>query len=446
MAIMDRSNDIRRRVLENRLKGEDASFYGSYQPEALNLEGMGGEPASTVPAYEGAQPPSIPAPPDESIYNLVDQIKDKPQAPEAPTDGGSDNWAKTQGDSLRDRGVDPSGLFFGLLAAAEAIANKGKSSNTVEFADRYKQGMQDQQTRKIQNAQLGEAEEEARGRARERQLQKEFRSGISSLDPNAPTYESEVRSLYGKYYPEKSAAALLSKTNSATPLTEQEAQLISFSDRFTGPEKAALIARAAFDPEGVRKLIYKTGKSFEETMAEAMMMTQGRADIQEGVVTRKEDRKKAADAQAAAGSLEAFIKASEASPAKGKLQGLGTNLAAIVGADPNAKIMMDMRGALAGTLAKAFGDSGRLSDFDIRRVQGMAPSVYDTPEERQIKVTLLKALVDKTLSAGQVSDMIETAFGGGVIIPEVTSQFEYENLAPGQKYRDSDGQIRMKGE
>lgn len=74
----------------------------------------------------------------------------------------------------------------------------------------------------------------------------------------------------------------------------------------------------------------------------------------------------------------------------GRLGGIGTSLAAMLGADPKAKAYMDIRTSIRAELARVLGEVGNLAQSEQEAALDLVPSIYDTPEEARIKWQGLK--------------------------------------------------------
>ncbi len=78
----------------------------------------------------------------------------------------------------------------------------------------------------------------------------------------------------------------------------------------------------------------------------------------------------------------------------GRAIGLGRRGAAALGEDPDVQVYQDQLAGMASRLAKAFGESGRLSDQDIMRTVNMFPRIGDSPEVTDRKMQRVSSLID----------------------------------------------------
>jgi len=111
--------------------------------------------------------------------------------------------------------------------------------------------------------------------------------------------------------------------------------------------------------------------------------------------------------------LESLYK--EAGGGSNILQGSVQGITAGLGADKNANIYNSQRSAAIASLAKAFGDSGTLSDGDIKRYDEMLPKLTDTPEQAQGKFGVIR----QRLGASQQN---ASMYGGGYDTEDLVNQ------------------------
>lgn len=144
----------------------------------------------------------------------------------------------------------------------------------------------------------------------------------------------------------------------------------------------------------------------------------------------------------------------------GRVVGLGRRGAAMAGSDPDVQVYQDQLAGMASRLAKAFGESGRLSDQDILRTVNMFPRVGDSPEVTTRKLQRVSALIDSFGDDPQANATLVNAMwsiqqqeggdgngqaGGGQPPVQVSSPEEWNALPPGTVYTDPNGVQRTKG-
>jgi hypothetical protein len=79
----------------------------------------------------------------------------------------------------------------------------------------------------------------------------------------------------------------------------------------------------------------------------------------------------------------------------GRITGAWRRFSAMINDDPDAQFYNDSLSGAASQLAKAFGESGRLSDQDIQRTVNMFPKIGDSEEVTRRKLALINILVGK---------------------------------------------------
>jgi hypothetical protein len=101
----------------------------------------------------------------------------------------------------------------------------------------------------------------------------------------------------------------------------------------------------------------------------------------------------------------------------GRAVGIGRRGAAALGEDPDVQVYQDQMMGMASRLAKAFGESGRLSDQDIARTVNMFPRVGDSPEVTQRKMERISQLISglgyDPEENSRLVDAAEQEIGGG---------------------------------
>lgn len=90
----------------------------------------------------------------------------------------------------------------------------------------------------------------------------------------------------------------------------------------------------------------------------------------------------------------------QAGGASGRVGGAVEAAQGLVGLDSEAQAYRQMRKASASQMSKALGESGRLTDQDIKRALNAIPDVTDTPEEARIKFQSLRQLLSSSVGAG----------------------------------------------
>lgn len=98
---------------------------------------------------------------------------------------------------------------------------------------------------------------------------------------------------------------------------------------------------------------------------------------------------------------------SEAGGGSNILGGGLQNLLGSVGLDKNANVYNSQRSAAIASLAKSFGDTGTLSDSDIKRYDEMLPKLTDTPDQAQAKFDIIR----QRLSSAKDNTLMYGGFG-----------------------------------
>ena len=79
-----------------------------------------------------------------------------------------------------------------------------------------------------------------------------------------------------------------------------------------------------------------------------------------------------------------------------RVKGIGANIAGKVGLDETVSTYNNLRKSVLGQLAKIVsGESGRLTDQDIARIEAAVPRTIDTTEERELAWSLLQTLLSE---------------------------------------------------
>jgi len=79
-----------------------------------------------------------------------------------------------------------------------------------------------------------------------------------------------------------------------------------------------------------------------------------------------------------------------------RLKGAGLNISGAVGLDPNVSTFNNLRKSVLGQMAKIVsGESGRLTDQDIARIEAAIPRITDTTEERELAFKLLEGILSE---------------------------------------------------
>lgn len=140
----------------------------------------------------------------------------------------------------------------------------------------------------------------------------------------------------------------------------------------------------------------------------------------------------------------------------GRIQGMWMKFSAALNLDPDAQVYGDSLAGAASQLAKAFGESGRLSDQDIQRTVNMFPRPGDSEEVTRRKLKIIDILVgvgvgDRPLQKGSIESINaqrkntavvdqlvasisggpnRTEPGGGVVVNPNSSSQELGGLDP----------------
>lgn len=142
------------------------------------------------------------------------------------------------------------------------------------------------------------------------------------------------------------------------------------------------IAKKFASPSEVLDYIIKQKKSSEDPMTQWLKKEQIKEDMAIEKQRKLEEQKLAPLKR----NVEALNKLADRVPASGRFGGLVENVKKIAGKEPIVKTYDDLFNATKGAIARNFGgEKGALSDQDIARIDGYKFSVYDTPEERDLK-------------------------------------------------------------
>ena len=139
----------------------------------------------------------------------------------------------------------------------------------------------------------------------------------------------------------------------------------------------------------------------------------------------------------------------------GRATGLARRGAALAGEDPDVQVYTDQLAGMSSRLAKAFGESGRLSDQDIQRTVNMFPRVGDSPEVTDRKMMRVMSLItsfgdDPAANSQAVARAFRASVGGSDVPPAggatitVRSQAEFDAIPSGTIYMDGKGKRRRK--
>lgn len=80
----------------------------------------------------------------------------------------------------------------------------------------------------------------------------------------------------------------------------------------------------------------------------------------------------------------------------GRWKGTGKKITSLLGVEgtDREKVYEDLRSAFAGSFKDAVGETGRLTDQDVRRIKGAIPSVFSKPEEAEMKWNMFFDLME----------------------------------------------------
>ena len=98
-----------------------------------------------------------------------------------------------------------------------------------------------------------------------------------------------------------------------------------------------------------------------------------------------------------------------------RFKGAALNISGAVGADPVVSTFNNLRKSVLGQMAKIVsGESGRLTDQDIARIEAAIPRITDTKEERALAFSLLEQILSESeaIFASGTSDSGDTTTTG----------------------------------
>lgn len=110
---------------------------------------------------------------------------------------------------------------------------------------------------------------------------------------------------------------------------------------------------------------------------------------------------------------------SSAGGGQNRLPGILGNIQGTVGANSQAEAYNKIRDSLTTSLARAFGETGVLTDQDREVYKQALPRLEDTPEEAQIKLQYLEDML-----AGSSQSYGETDYGTQADLSSIISQYE----------------------
>jgi hypothetical protein len=157
------------------------------------------------------------------------------------------------------------------------------------------------------------------------------------------------------------------------------------SGALLGTKLEADYVRDPSSPTGWKKVMKRVGEGAELNMKPGA-----------GLLGREERMGKVAELVEELGGLATGI--NTVPGVEGRIVGNFRKIKAAFNMDPDVQLYTDSLAGAASQLAKAFGESGRLSDQDIQRTVNMFPRVGDSPEVSQRKLDLIDILVGKVFS------------------------------------------------
>lgn len=93
--------------------------------------------------------------------------------------------------------------------------------------------------------------------------------------------------------------------------------------------------------------------------------------------------------------------------ARGRIGGAIGNLAGRAGIDSNVAAYNDLRNAATASIARALGETGNMSDSDIRRAVAAIPSITDTPQQAARKLAFLRTQLQAAASNALANPMAQ---------------------------------------
>jgi hypothetical protein len=99
-------------------------------------------------------------------------------------------------------------------------------------------------------------------------------------------------------------------------------------------------------------------------------------------------------------------------------QGIGLSFGALTQANPNAAVYSNIRDSWLSALAKMTGQVGTLSDKDIEYAKKLPPTLYDTREVAEKKISAMERFVNERINA--TIKAYSTALTGSTPSPAVT--------------------------